>query len=152
LTLAEEFGVELRNAGATTLRNEEEEQGLEADESFYIAHANVVLGLDHIDLTIHPPPDLAIEIDLTSSSVSKEAIYGSMGVPEIWRHDADEIVIRHRLADGTYQTAARSLAFPQVTSADLTTILLETNDLGEVAFLRHCRAWAKTLVPPPANP
>jgi Uma2 family endonuclease len=152
LTLAEALGLELRIVGATTLRNEEREKGLEADESFYIAHANEVLGLDHIDLTKCPPPDLAIEIDLTSSSVSKEAIYGSIGVPEIWRHDDDEIVIRHRQADGTYQTATRSLSFPIVAAADLSRILVETNDMGEVAFHRHCRAWAETLVPPAANP
>ena len=148
VTLAEESGLELRNAGATTFRREAGEQGLEADESFYIANASAVLGLRDIDLSVSPPPDLVIEIDLTSSSIPKEAIHGPMGVPELWRLDDDVVAIRHLQPDGTYRPAARSLSFPQVTAADLTRLLAETRDEGEVAFIRRCRAWVKSLVPP----
>jgi Uma2 family endonuclease len=151
MIIAEEFDMELRNAGAMTLRRERGEQGLEADESFYIAHFADVKGVDNIDLTVHPPPDIVIEIDLASSSVGKEQIYGPMGVPELWRHDDEEVAIRHLRPDGTYQPAARSLTFPRVTAADLTRLLSEARDVGELAFVRRCRAWAKTLVPP-ANP
>jgi Uma2 family endonuclease len=152
LALAEQRGIELKNTGATTLRNEAAEQGLEADESFYISPSDAVMKADDIDLAKQPPPDLAIEVDLTSSSVSKEAIYSRMGVPEIWRHDVDEIVIRRLQPDGVYQTADCSLAFPQIRALDLTRLLSETNDMGEVAFWRHCCDWAKTLTPPAANP
>lgn len=152
VTLAEELGLEIVNVGATTFRNEAAEQGLEADESFYIANAKPVIGANDINLATHPPPDLAIEIDLTSSSLAKEAIYGRMGVPELWRHDDHEIVIRIRRQDGTYATSEHSLAFPPLRATDLTRLLEETNDMGEIAFLRHCRAWAKSLVSPAANP
>ena len=93
MALAEHMDFKVINAGATTFRNEESEQGLEADESFYIANAEAVIGADDIDLAIHPPPDLSIEVDLTSSSISKEAIYARIRVPELWRHDDDEIVM-----------------------------------------------------------
>ncbi|HJZ90736.1 MAG TPA: Uma2 family endonuclease [Gemmataceae bacterium] len=152
LTLAEEFNLELISAGATTFRPEEGEQGLEAHESFYVAHAQDVMGVDDIDLTVHPPPDLVIEVDLTSSSVPKELMYGPMGVPELWRHDDDEVAIRRLQPNGKYQTAPRSLAFPLVTAADLTRLLVEGRDEGEIAFVRRCRTWAKTLVTPPAQP
>jgi Uma2 family endonuclease len=150
--LAEELGLELVGARSTTFRREEAEQGLEPDECFYVAHFRDVLGLDDIDLTIHPPPDLAIEIDATRSSVAKEAIYGPMGVPELWRLDEDEVTIRHLRPDRTYQTADRSLAFPHVTAIDLTRLLAEGRDEGEIAFIRRCRVWAKALVTPPAAP
>jgi Uma2 family endonuclease len=152
LSLAEELGLELRNAGATTFRREAGEQGLEADESFYIANAPAVLGLRDIDLTVSPPPDLVIEIDLTSSSVPKEAIYATMGVPELWRFDEDEVAIRHLQPDGTYRPADRSRSFPQVTAADLTRLLVETQDESEVTFIRRCRTWVKSLTPPAPNP
>jgi Uma2 family endonuclease len=151
VVLAEQLGLQLRNAGATTLRREKAEQGLEADESFYIAHAPEVLGVRDIDLTKHPPPDLVIEVDLTSSSVPKEAIYAPMGVPELWRYEDDGVTIRLLQSDGTYETAPRSRAIPPVTAADLTRLLVEGVDEDEVTFLRRCRAWARTLVPP-ANP
>lgn len=152
LTLAEELGLDLRNAGATTLRREAGEQGLEADESFYIANAPAVLGLRDIDLAVSPPPDLVIEIDLTSSSVPKEAIYATMGVPELWRFGEDEVAIRHLQPDGTYRPADRSRSFPQVTAADLTRLLVETQDESEVTFIRRCRTWVKSLTPPAPNP
>jgi Uma2 family endonuclease len=152
MTLAEELGVELRNAGATTLRREAGEQGLEADDSFYISHVQDVLGVRDIDLTVHPPPDLVIEIDLTSSSVGKEAIYGPMGVPELWRMDEGRVAIRHLQVDRTYLPVSRSIAFPQVTADDLTRLLAETEDEGELAFVRRCRTWAKSLTPPAPNP
>ena len=99
-----------------------------------------------IDLSVHPAPDLAIEVDNTSSSVAKEPIYYGMSLPEIWRHDDDEVVIRHRAANGGYLTADCSLSFPKVTSADLTKVLQETNDDGDAAFLRRTRLWAKEIL------
>jgi Uma2 family endonuclease len=151
ITLVEELGIEVVCARSTTFRREQAEQGLEPDDCFYIGHAADVIGVDEIDLAIHPPPDLVVEVDLTSSSVGKEQIYGPMGVPELWRHDDDEVSIRQLQLDGTYQTAPRSLTIPQVTAADLTRLLREGRDEGDIGFVRRCRAWAKTLVPP-ANP
>lgn len=146
IALAEGLGIEFVNIGSTTLRREESEQGLESDVCFYGGHAGEVIGVKDIDLTIHPPPDLAIEVDHTSSSVAKEPIYYEMMVPEIWRHDDDKIVIRHRGADGQYHTADRSLSFPKVTAADLTAVLLECNEEGDAAFLRRSRTWAKEVL------
>jgi Uma2 family endonuclease len=150
--LAEEMGMQLVGTQSTTFRQEQTEHGLEPDQCFYIAHARDLIGVDDIDLSIHPPPDLAVEVDLSHSTVSKEAIYAPMGVPELWRHDDDEVTIRHLRADGTYQTVGRSLAFPPVTAADLTKLLGDGRTEDEIAFVRRCRAWAKTLVPPTANP
>jgi len=152
VVLAEELGQLLVGARSTTFRQEQAEQGLEPDECFYIAHARDIVGVDDIDLSTQPPPDLAVEVDLSRSAVSKEAIYAPMGVPELWRHDDNEVTIRHLRPDSTYQTVASSAAFPQVAAVDLTRLLLEGQDEDEIAFLRRCRAWAKTLFPPPANP
>ena len=149
---AELLGLELVGARSTTFRRDQAEQGLEPDECFYIANYRSVLGVDDIDLAIHPPPDLAIEIDVTRSSVAKEAIYAPMRVPELWRLDDAEVTIRHLQPGGTYQTAPQSLAFPQVSAADLTRLLVEAQDEGEVAFVRRCRTWVTSLTPPAPNP
>lgn len=34
-----------------------------------------------------PPPDLVLEIDITSSSLDKRPIYAAFGVSELWRYD-----------------------------------------------------------------
>ena len=152
VVLAEHLGIELVGARSTTFRRDQAEQGLEPDECFYIANYRAVLGVDDIDLAIHPPPDLAIEIDVTRSSVAKEGIYAPMGVPELWRLEDADVTIHQLQPDRTYQTAPQSLAFPQVSAADLTRLLVEAQDEGEVAFVRRCRAWAKSLTPPAPNP
>ena len=36
-----------------------------------------------------PPPDLAIEVDITHRSLDRMAIHGSLRVPEVRRHDAE---------------------------------------------------------------
>ena len=152
LARVEELGLEAVCARSTTFRQEEAERGLEPDDCFYIAHYAEMLGVRDIDLSVHPRPDLVIEVDETNSSVPKEPIHAPMGVPELWRHDDGEVIIRHLQADQTYGTADRSLSFPQVTSADLARLLVDTNHLGDIAAIRHYRAWARTLTPPAPNP
>jgi Uma2 family endonuclease len=146
--LAEELGLRLVSARSTTFRREQAEQGLEPDDCFYISHAARMVGVEDIDLAIHPPPDLVIEVDVTNSSVPKEPIHGPMGVPELWRHEDGEVAIRFLQGDQTYQSVERSLAFPQVSADDLSRLLIQTNHLDDIAAIRHYRAWARTLVPP----
>src|SRR4051812_31112147 len=127
VTLVEELGLQLVSARSTTFRQEQAEKGLEPDDCFYIAHAREMIGVEEIDLGVHPPPDLVIEVDNTSSSVPKEPIYAPMGVPELWRHDNGAVAIRVLQSDGSYTDGPRSLAFPQVFAADLDHLLFHTN-------------------------
>ena len=89
--LAFELGIPIKGLGATTLKREDVERGLEPDASFYFANERRIRGKKRLDLTIDPPPDLAIEIDITSSSLNRQSIYASLGVPEIWRFDGESL-------------------------------------------------------------
>jgi Uma2 family endonuclease len=82
LALTEEMGVEAKDLGSTTFRREDPERGSEADSCFYIENEGLIYGKDRPDLSVDPPPDLVIEIDITSPSISKLPIYAQMGVPE----------------------------------------------------------------------
>lgn len=64
--LLEEFDREFRSLGSTTFKSENMKQGIEADECFYIENEAAIRGKKHLDLKIDPPPDLALEIDITS--------------------------------------------------------------------------------------
>lgn len=151
-SLAKTFGCKLASARSTTLQEEQAEQGLEPDNCFYIANAPAILTVEDIDLTIHPPPDLAIEVDVSRSSVPKEPIYATMGVPELWRHDKGTVIIRLLSQEGTYVTSSTSRSFPKVTAEDLKALLDQTAVLDDIDAEEHFRAWAKTLIPPAANP
>lgn len=89
----EEMETEIRSLGSTTWSREDLRKGLEADQCYYIQNELAVRGKSEIDLAIDPPPDLAIEIDITSSSVDRLGIYAVLGVPEVWRYDGESLTI-----------------------------------------------------------
>jgi Uma2 family endonuclease len=84
-------------------------QGVEPDYCFYIQNRDAILGHERIDLEIDPPPDLAIEIDMTSTTRAED--YKSIGVRELWIYRRNELLIF--CFDGQeYQETQRSLQFP----------------------------------------
>ena len=147
--VAEELGVVLIAGGGMTLNRDDLESGLQADECFYIQSVEAVRFLDEIDLATHPPPDLAVEVDRTNSSIPKEPIYRRLGVPELWRVEANAVTFRVRQSDGTYADQPNSRAFPLVSSADLTRLVFAHTGLDDITFIRNVRNWVRTLVPPP---
>lgn len=52
-------------------------------------HAKAVRGKAKLDLTIDPPPDLVVEIDITASSLDKPSIFARFGIHEVWRYDVN---------------------------------------------------------------
>jgi Uma2 family endonuclease len=108
--LAFELGLNIDNCGSMTIRSESAQLGGEPDSSFYIGHEEQVRGVQEIDLAIHPPPDIVVEIDITSPSLNKFNLYASVGVPEIWIYDGKEMRF-YALVDKTYQSIAHSKSF-----------------------------------------
>src|SRR5215210_4955601 len=89
---AEEASVNAYGAGSTTFKREDLERGFEPDACFYIQHERRIRGKRRIDLTVDPP-DLVVEVDITSPALNKLPIYATIGVPEVWRHDGERLVI-----------------------------------------------------------
>ncbi len=80
IALAEELNIEIKSAGSTTLKRKIVRKGIEPDNCYYIQNELAVRGRETLDLTNSPAPDLAIEIDITNSSVDKFDIYSALGV------------------------------------------------------------------------
>lgn len=141
-----ELDIPFEPAGRTTFRREDVERGLEPDQCFYIQSVAAVAGVREIDLTVHPPPDLAVEVEHTRSSLPKQPIYAALRVPEVWRFDGTAVTFLALQPGGEYQPQPTSRAFPPVTSADVTRLVLMTA-ANHNAFLRAVRAWAAALAP-----
>jgi Uma2 family endonuclease len=135
--------------GATTFSREDLANGLEPDECFYIQNIEVVRPLDDIDLSVRPPPDLAIEVDYTNSTIPKQPIYARLGVPELWRFDDATVTFLIRQLDGSYTPQPNSRAFPLVNSAELSRFVMSHTHLDEAAFLLNCMSWATAAFAPP---
>src|ERR671913_725163 len=90
---AEEAGADLYGAGSTTFDREDLGRGFEPDACFYVRDAERIRGKPRIDLSLDPPPDLVIEVDITSPSLDKFPIYARLGVHEVWRYDGTRAAI-----------------------------------------------------------
>lgn len=136
---AEESGIDYYATGSTTWRRVEIEGGLEADESYYVQNYARVRGRD-INLANDPPPDLAIEIDLSAPDVEKSSIYARLGVPEIWRWRDARLVVLSRQASGQYAPQAKSLCLPGFPLEELAAALSgfpQTDPARSVASFRR---------------
>ncbi|HEV3116802.1 MAG TPA: Uma2 family endonuclease, partial [Gemmataceae bacterium] len=143
LALTLELGLPLKGGGSTTFRKRGRRRGLEPDECYWIASESLVRGKDKIDLRRDPPPDLALEVDISYSTLDRMTIYAALRVPEIWRYDGRALDFWVLGPDGRYAAAARSKAMPQVASADLTGLLALRGTMDENALFRHFQAWAR---------
>ncbi|MBE9013095.1 Uma2 family endonuclease, partial [Pseudanabaenaceae cyanobacterium LEGE 13415] len=114
----EELDLEIRSLGSRTCDQEDLSKGLEPDQCYYIQNEAQVRGIAQIDLGQFPPPDLAVEVDIHSSSLNRFSIYADLNVPELWRYDGQALRI-YELRSGEYQNCDRSLALPILTAADL---------------------------------
>lgn len=140
--LAEELDIDVEGAGSTTFRSEEMARGFEPDACFYVQHAERVRGKKHIDLAADPPPDLLIEIDITSSSLPRFPVFAAVGVPEVWRFNGERVSIA-TLEGGQYVEGPKSVALPQVTSHILSEFVEAHTRMKRPAWLRRVREWAR---------
>lgn len=135
------MGVDYEPVESATWRLEQELRGLEPDECYYIQNAARVRGKTELDVKTDPPPDLAIEIDVTSSSLDKLGLYRAMRVPEIWRRLPDgRIEIHIRRADGSYAQSAGSAVLPLITTEVLDRFFALREIKGHAAALREFRS------------
>jgi Uma2 family endonuclease len=141
VTLTEEMGLPVKAGGSTTLRRRKKRRGLEADRCYWIASEPLVRGKRRISLRSDPPPDLAVEVDVTSSSLDRMRIYASLGVPEVWRIDAGGLTFQVLGQNRQYTASPRSKNFPLVAPADLTRFLALRTQLDENAVVQQFRAW-----------
>lgn len=140
--LAEESNIDFENVGSTTFTRKDLARGFEPDSCFYIQHAERIRNAEEIDLTVDPPPDLIIEIDMTSPSLDKFPIYAQIGVPELWRYDAQTLML-FRLEEGEYVRSEESGVLPGVTCTDLQGFIQDGTQMKRTVWLRNVRAWTR---------
>jgi Uma2 family endonuclease len=140
--LTEELDIECASFGSTTFRKEEEAKGTEPDDCFYITNVGRVIGKPGLDLDRDPPPDLAIEVDISHQSKIKFPIYAALGVPEIWRYRKGKIYF-YRLSGQNYVEIQASDLFPFLTPPALESFLDQDYIQGFNEVKRKFRKWVQ---------
>ena len=138
--LVVEMNLKVKTMGSTTLDREDLQKSAEPDNGYYIQSFDLVA--DHtVDLTVNPPPDLVVEVDITNTDIKKDLLYADLGVPEFWRFNGRVWRILC-LENGAYVESERSPTFPIVDKSDLYQFL-ESALLDEVAAEIEFRRWVR---------
>jgi len=139
-----ERGIPIGSLGSTTFRRKDLAKGLEPDECYYIQHESAVRGKKRIELPADPPPDLAVEIDITHREIDRESIYAALGVPEIWVFDGQRLSAIV-LSEGKYRASETSAAFAFLQVADLERFIGMVEKTDETTVMRAFRDWIRGL-------
>jgi Uma2 family endonuclease len=100
--------------GSTTFK-QENSAGVEPDACFYIQNYQRMIGRRRLQPD-DPPPDLAIETDVTSKT--KLDAYEAIAVPELWIFDDGKLTL-YVLNNGKYEASATSPLFPNLAIAQI---------------------------------
>jgi Uma2 family endonuclease len=139
--LTEELDLKVKGFGSTTLNRSDLQQGAEPDSCFYIQNVDSILG-KRLDISNDPPPDLVIEVDLTSPSSNRLPIYQQLGIPEIWRYRGGNVEIS-QLQNREYILCEYSLAFPIMPATFLNHLVQMTETQDDNAIVRYLRQWVR---------
>jgi Uma2 family endonuclease len=138
-----ELDIPISSFGSTTWKRRDLARGLEPDECYYVQSEPLVHGRSDIDLRRDPPPDLAVEIDITRNPLNRPSIYAALGVGELWRYDGKRFEFVRRNAGGSYEQIQTSAALPFMTAPIVDrfiTLMLQNENAG----LRAFRDWLRT--------
>jgi Uma2 family endonuclease len=95
-----------------------------------------VFGKDEFDLESDPPPDIAVEIDVTTDSIKKLAIYAALRVPEVWRYDGETLRM-YGLGGAQYEEIEASRFLTGLTGPILGEAIKASKTQGQTAALDH---------------
>ncbi len=141
--LAEELGRPLASYGNLTMRRRRRQRGLEPDQCYWIQNEAAARNLQTLDLRQTPPPDLAVEVEISPSALNRMRLYATLGVPEVWRFDDRALSFELLGAGARYAVSTHSRAFPQLASADLARFLALLGQVDEISIVRQFRAWVR---------
>lgn len=142
-TLLDELEIDFWPLGSVTIKKKSMREGVEADECYYITNAVAVRGRDRLNFETDPPPDLAIEIDITSRTAFDN--YEVLGIREFWKYDGKQMQI-NVLREGKYITTQTSDIFPQIDVFNLFPRLLSLSKIeGRARAVRELKAIAQQL-------
>ncbi len=142
--LAIELGLPIAGGGSVTMKYRKKKRGLEPDRCFWIGNESKMRGVKKLNLRIHPPPDLAIEVDVSSSSINRMGIYAKLGVSEVWRLSGSKLMFNALRRNGKYAVISHSGAFPKVTPAGISRFLIMSAAKSQSAAVAEFRKWIKT--------
>ena len=138
----DELEIDMRRLGSLLMKIPELKVGGEPDSCYYIKNEVVIREKENVIAGQDPPPDLVLEVDITSPSDRRLPIYALLGVPEVWRYDGYSLEFLG-LENGEYVPIENSLSFPTLPAAIIVEYVQKRLLLGESKTLKEFRGWVR---------
>lgn len=145
-TFTLELQIPLQSGGSTTFKREIKKRGLEPDECYWIQNAPFMQTKKKHDLASDPPPDLAIEVEITHSPLDRMDIYSSLGIPEVWRYDGAKLLVYTLTENSSYESRSLSVALPSLLPNVIEQFIAMSNEVGETEVLTSFLEWVRSEV------
>ncbi len=149
-TITEELEIPVVGGGSTTFNREDLDKGLEPDDCFYFFGREHIALKRSVDLNIDPPPDLAIEVEITRSVLNRLGIYAKLRIGEVWRYDGESLTVLLLGPDRGYVASPTSAIFPFLPMDEIARFLNE-EPMDDTRWIRGFRAWVREVVMPLAG-
>ena len=137
-TYSEVRDIEIISVASVTVKRADLGKAYEADESYYVTHATELLGKRELDFELDPPPDLVVEVEITSSAIKKMPLFAAMKVPEVWLHNGESLYM-YRLENDTYVPIDSTVELPGLSVELIRQYLADRDSLGETSLIRRFR-------------
>jgi Uma2 family endonuclease len=138
-----ERDIDILAMGSITCRRKSLKKGLEPDEAYYVNAPHPPVSEGELDLNQYQPPDLAVEVDISRSSIKRQPIYAALGVAEVWRYDGRALRVLRRDKKGKYVVSERSLAFRDLPMDVLNRHLKMSLGEGQAEAIKAFRDWVR---------
>jgi Uma2 family endonuclease len=141
---AYEWEKDFIDAGSTTFKLKPKERGFEPDGCFYFTHIRQLARKTKINLLKDPAPDLAVEVDISSPSVSRFPIFARLGVKEVWRYHQGRVDFYY-LRGATYIRRDSSKLLPGITAEAVTELVQARAGMTAPAWQKRVRELARQV-------
>jgi Uma2 family endonuclease len=144
-----ELDLPCQPTGSTLLRRRDLARGIMGDRTYYLTNeARVRARLrnqEELDLNLDPPPDLAIEVEITHPAAGAVETWRLLGVPEVWVYYGlrQGLSILHLDEHGRYVEATASRAFPFLKAGEIQDWVARPATDLETRWERQLRAWVR---------
>jgi Uma2 family endonuclease len=151
LAVAARLHIDCEPAGKATYRQCKKEAGAEGDRTFHFsANAKRMQGMENYDFEVDPPPDLAIEVEVSHPADDAIGAWGRLGVPEVWRFEAAAFTCTfwNRRDDDTYEQVLRSKFLPALNPSDVVEQMSRAREVGTSKWLGRLEEWVREVLRP----
>jgi Uma2 family endonuclease len=123
-------------------------RGFEPDHCYYVQHEPQMWDKTKINFKVDPPPDLAIEVEVTRKLGKKAEIYAAFRVPELWCWSENSLKVLELSPEGKYAARATSVCFPTFPIAKVAEVVRQLGTVHETDLILSFRDWVRQNAQP----